>query len=140
VVFIALLGATGWFEVARVVRGEVQSLVRRDFILAAHSSGVSRVRILRRHLVPHLVPVLVISTTLNVAGTITLEAGLSFLGLGVQPPTPSWGNIMLGASGFIGAQWWLALFPALATVIAVVACHALGDALRDVFAMDQVPA
>ena len=138
--FIIVLGATGWFDVARLVRGEVQTLVRRDFVLAAESGGVRRLRILWRHLLPHLVPVLVVSTTLNVASTITLEAGLSFLGLGVQPPTPSWGNILLSGSGFVGAQWWLTLFPALATVLAVVSCHALGDALRDDFAMDQVPA
>jgi peptide/nickel transport system permease protein len=86
------------------------------------------------------VPILIVSATLNVASTIALEAGLSYLGLGVQPPTPSWGNIMADGSGLMATQWWLTLFPGLATVTAVLACHALGDALRDVFAMDQVPA
>jgi len=137
---IVLLGATGWFDVARLVRGEVQSLVQRDFMLAARAIGVRRPRMLVRHLIPHLVPILIVSATLNVASTIALEAGLSYLGLGVQPPTPSWGNIMADGSGLMATQWWLTLFPGLATVTAVLACHALGDALRDLFAMDQVPA
>lgn len=137
---IILLGTTGWFDVARLVRGEVQALVQRDFILAAHATGVPRARLLGRHLVPHLVPLLVVSATLNVAGTIALEAGLSYLGLGVQPPTPSWGNIINEGAGVMEAQWWLAFFPGLAMVTAVLACHALGDALRDLFAIEQVPA
>lgn len=137
---IVLLGTTGWFDVARMVRGEVQSLVQRDFMLAARATGVRRPRLLVRHLLPHLIPILIVSATLNVASTIALESGLSYLSLGVQPPTPSWGNIMADGSGLMATQWWLTLFPGMATVIAVFACHALGDALRDVFAMDQVPA
>jgi peptide/nickel transport system permease protein len=137
---ILLLGTTGWFDVARMVRGEVQSLAQRDFMLAARATGVGGPRLLRRHLLPHLVPILIVSATLNVASTIALESGLSYLSLGVQPPTPSWGNIMADGSGLMATQWWLTLFPGTATVIAVLACHALGDALRDVFAMDQVPA
>ncbi|MEQ1690515.1 MAG: ABC transporter permease [Gemmatimonas sp.] len=137
---IILLGTTGWFDVARLVRGEVQALVRRDFILAAQATGVPRARLLGRHLVPHLVPLLVVSATLNVAGTIALEAGLSYLGLGVQPPIASWGNIIKEGAGVMEAQWWLAFFPGLAMVTAVLACNALGDALRDLFAMDQVHA
>ena len=137
---IVLLGTTGWFDVARLVRGEVQSIAQRDFILAAQAGGVPRRRMLGRHLLPHLIPLLVVSATLNVAGTIALEAGLSYLGLGVQPPADSWGRIINEGAGVIGAQWWLTLFPGLAIVTAVLACHALGDALRDLFAMDQVPA
>ena len=137
---IVLLGTTGWFEVARLVRGEVQSIAQRDFMLAARAGGVSRRRMLGKHLLPHLIPLLVVSATLNVAGTIALEAGLSYLGLGVQPPADSWGRIINEGAGVIGAQWWLTLFPGLAIVTAVLACHALGDALRDLFAMDQVPA
>ncbi len=137
---IVLLGTTGWFDVARLVRGEIQSLVQRDFVLAARAAGVGRLRLLSHHLLPHLVPLLIVSATLNVAGTIALEAGLSYLGLGVQPPLPSWGTILLDGSGLIDSQWWLTLFPGLAIIAAVLACHALGDALRDLFAMDQVPA
>jgi peptide/nickel transport system permease protein len=137
---ILLLGTTGWFDVARLIRGEVQSLMRRDFVLAAQASGVPRMRTFLRHLLPHLVPLLAVSATLNVAGTIALETGLSYLGLGVQPPTPSWGAILLDGSAVMRTQWWLTLFPGLAIVFAVFACHALGDALRDLFALDQVPA
>ncbi len=137
---IVLLGTTGWFDVARLVRGEVQSIAQRDFMLAAQAAGVPRRRMLGKHLLPHLIPLLVVSATLNVAGTIALEAGLSYLGLGVQPPADSWGRIINEGAGVIGAQWWLTLFPGLAIVTAVLACHALGDALRDLFAMDQVPA
>ena len=137
---IVLLGTTGWFDVARLVRGEVQALVQQDFVLAAHAGGVPRWRLFGRHLLPHLVPLLVVSATLNVAGTIALEAGLSYLGLGVEPGIPSWGNMINEGASVIGAQWWLTLFPGLAMVIAVLACHALGDALRDLFAMEQVPA
>lgn len=135
---IVLLGATGWFDVARMVRSEVQSLAQRDFVLAARATGVRGGRVLTHHILPHLVPLLVVSGTLNVAGTIALEAGLSYLGLGVQPPTPSWGNIMADGAGIMATQWWMTLFPGLATVAAVLACHALGDALRDLFALDQV--
>jgi peptide/nickel transport system permease protein len=137
---IVLLGTTGWFDVARLVRGEVQALAQRDFILAARATGIPRIRVLGRHLLPHLIPLLIVSATLNVASTIALEAGLSYLGLGVPLGTPSWGNIIREGAGVIGAQWWLTLFPGLAIIAAVVACHALGDALRDVFAMDQVHA
>lgn len=137
---VVLLGTTGWFDVARLVRGEVRALVQRDFMIAAQAVGASRLRLLVHHVLPHLVPVLVVSATLNVAGTIALEAGLSYLGLGVQPPDASWGNIINDGAGVIGAQWWLTLFPGLAIVAAVLACHALGDALRELIALDQVPA
>lgn len=137
---IVLLGTTGWFDVARLVRGEVQSLAQRDFVLAAHALGVSRARLVFRHLVPHLIPLLIVSATLNIAGTIALEAGLSYLGLGVPPDVASWGNVLHDGSGVMATQWWITVFPGIATVIAVLACHALGDALRDLFASDQVHA
>lgn len=137
---IVLLGTTGWFDVARLVRGEVQALAERDFLVAARATGVPRRRVLWRHVLPHLVPLLVVSASLNVASTIALEAGLSYLGLGVQDPTPSWGTILRDGSGVLDSHWWLTLFPGLATILAIMACHALGDALRDLFAMDQVPA
>ena len=131
---IALIGLTGWFDVARLIHGEVQSQLRRDYILAARASGVGGGRLLRRHIVPHLVPTLAVSATLGVASTIALEAGLSYLGVGVQNPTASWGSIIQLGRGFIDTQWWLTLFPGLAAIIAVVACNALGDALRDNYA------
>ena len=137
---IVLLGTTGWFDVARLVRGEIQALVQREYVLAARATGVGRFRLLARHLLPHLVPLLIVSATLNVASTIGLEAGLSYLGLGVQPPTPSWGTILNEGSGLIYSQWWVTFFPGLAIIASVLACHTLGDALRDLFSLDQVPA
>ena len=137
---VVLLGTTGWFDVARLVRGEIQGLMQREYVLAARATGVGRLRLLARHLLPHLVPLLIVSATLNIASTITLEAGLSYLGLGVQPPAPSWGLMLKEGSGPLDTQWWLTLFPGLAIISAVLACHTLGDALRDLFSMDQVPA
>ena len=135
---ILLLGFTGWYDLARMVRSEVQALVGRDFVLAARAGGVRRRRLLVRHLLPHLMPVLAVSATLGVANAITLEAGLGYLGLGVQPPTASWGSIMQDGMAVVSTQWWLTFFPGLATVLAVLACNALGDALRDVFTTEQV--
>ncbi len=131
---VALIGFTGWFDVARLVRGEVQSLLGRDYILAARASGVADVRLLRRHIIPHLLPVLAVNATMGVASTIALESGLSYLGVGVQNPTASWGSIIQLGKGLIDTQWWLTLFPGLAAIIAVLACNALGDALRDHYA------
>lgn len=137
---ILVLGLTGWYDIARLVRGELHGLMMRDFVLAAAASGVPRRRLLLRHLFPHLLPILSVSASLGVANSIALEAGLGYLGLGVQAPTASWGSILHDGMGRVETQWWLTLFPALATAIAVVACNALGDALRDVFAPEQVPA
>jgi peptide/nickel transport system permease protein len=130
VALVLLLGGTGWFGLSRLVRAEVRALARRDFMMAATALGVSRWRRLVRHVVPHLVPLLVAHATLASATVIALEAALSYLGLGVRPPTPSWGNIMLEGAGSVGQYWWLTLFPALATILTVAALHTLGDGLR----------
>lgn len=137
---ILLIGCTGWYDVARLVRAESVGLLGRDFMLAAQAGGVGRLRMLGRHMMPHLLPVLAVSGTLGVANTIALEAGLSYLGLGVQPPKASWGTIMSDGAGLISTQWWMTVFPGLAVIVAVLLCNALGDALRDVFATEQVPA
>ena len=137
---ILLIGCTGWYDVARLVRGEIRALLGRDFITAARASGIGGARIFRHHLLPHVLPVLAVSATLGVANTIALEAGLSYLGLGVQPPQASWGTIMSDGAGMIDAQWWLTVFPGLTVILTILACNALGDALRDVFAPAQVPA
>ncbi len=131
---VVLIGLTGWFDIARLVRGEVHALLRRDFVLAARACGVRRARLLVRHILPHLIPALTVSATLGVAYTIALEAGLSYLGLGVQEPQASWGSIMRLGAAFVDTQWWMTLFPGLATIITVLACNALGDALRDLYA------
>lgn len=138
---VLLLGVTGWFDIARLVRGEVRAILTRDFTAAARATGVPAPRLLWRHVTPHLIPTLAVWATLAVANAIALEAGLSYLSLGVQPPHASWGNILLEAtSGFVRANWWMVLFPGLAIVITALACNALGDALRDQFAPRQVGA
>lgn len=137
---VLLLGLTGWYDVARIVRGDVRALRDREFVLAARATGVREARILLRHVVPHVWPTLVVTATLSIAHTIALEAGLSFLGLGVQPPHASWGTIL--SDGFTpgGARWWLTVFPGIAIVTVVLACNALGDALRDALSPRQVAA
>lgn len=137
---VLLLGITGWFDVARLVRGEVQALREQEFMLATVATGIPLARVFRRHVLPHLLPLLAVSASLNVANTIALESGLSYLGLGVQPPWPTWGSMLGEGSGVFDGMWWKTLFPGLATVFAVFACHALGNALRDELAQRQVPA
>jgi peptide/nickel transport system permease protein len=136
---ILLIGLTGWFGTARVVADELYALGGREFSLAARAIGVRRLRLLWRHLLPHLAPTLVVNASFGIAGTIALEAGLSYLGLGLQPPNASWGTIMRDGSGVIQSEWWLTLFPGVATIFAVLSCNALGDALRDRFAPTHVP-
>lgn len=136
---VLLIGLTGWFATARLVTDEVRALSAMDFTLAARALGVSGLRLLWRHLLPHLLPTLVIIASFSVAGTIALEAGLSYLGLGIQPPQASWGTILRDGAGVVQSQWWLSVFPGLATVFAVLACNALGDALRERFAPNHVP-
>jgi peptide/nickel transport system permease protein len=128
---IAVLGLTQWPGTARLVRGEVLSLRERDFIHAARALGMNRSRIILRHLVPNVMAPVIVAATLGIGNTIVLEAGLSFLGLGVPPPTPSWGNMVAdGRQNLIGA-WWVATFPGLAIVATVLAFNLLGDGLRD---------
>jgi peptide/nickel transport system permease protein len=135
---ILLLGGTGWFGLARLVRNEVRALATRDFVRAASALGVPRAQRVVRHVVPHLAPLLIAHATLSTASVIALEASLSYLGLGVRPPTPSWGNIMLDGAGSVGQYWWLTLFPALATIVTVAALHTLGDGLRSAFSTGQL--
>jgi peptide/nickel transport system permease protein len=137
---VLLLGITGWFDVARLVRSEVRALREREFVLAARASGVRGSRILWWHVVPHVWPTLAVTATLGVAHTVALEAGLSFLGLGVQPPQASWGMMLTdGAIPGLG-RWWLMLFPGGAIVAAVLAGNALSDALRETATPRQVGA
>ena len=135
---VLLIGFTGWFDTARLVTDELRGLSVREFTVAARAIGVRGPRLLWRHLLPHLLPTLVINASFSVAGTIALEAGLSYLGLGIQPPQASWGTILRDGAGVVQSEWWLSLFPGLATVLAVLACNALGDALRERFAREHV--
>lgn len=127
-IFLAI-GLTGWVSVARIVRGEVLSLGEREFIEAARCLGLSPARIMVRHLFPNLLPSLVVVTSLGLATAIIAEAALSFLGLGVQPPNPSWGNMILDGYTRIQFAWWQAFFPSAAIVLSVLSFNLLGDAL-----------
>jgi peptide/nickel transport system permease protein len=130
-VIMAVIGLTGWMGLARLVRGEILSLREREFVSGARALGAADARIMFRHILPNaLVPVLV-SATLGVAGAILAESGLSFLGLGVQPPTPSWGNILIEGKANIEIAWWLSVFPGLAILVTVLAYNLLGEGLRD---------
>lgn len=129
---IIVLGVTNWVNYARLVRGEVLTLKERDYVKAAHSIGVSNFKIIIRHLLPNVVSSFIVISTLSVATTIILEASLSFLGLGVQPPTVSWGSILSDGRDYLATSWWLATFPGVAITITVLGIIFLGDWLRDV--------
>jgi peptide/nickel transport system permease protein len=130
---ILFLGLTGWFGLSRIVRGQVLALKHAEFVTAAEALGASRRRILVRHLLPNLVSPIVVAATLGIAHVIVLEAGLSFLGIGVPQPLASWGNIIYDGSDQIARLWWMSLFPGLFMVITVMTLNVLGESLRDVY-------
>lgn len=130
-VLILLLGSTGWFGVSRLVRAEVMSAARRDYAAAARALGASDTRVLLRHVLPNAMAPVLVAAALGVGGVVILEAGLSWLGVGVRPPFASWGNIIQDGSTNLVALWWMSLFPGLAIAVVVLACNVLGDALRD---------
>ena len=126
-----VIGITSWMGVARLVRAEFLSLKEREYVLAAKALGVSDVRIIFMHIMINgLAPVL-ISAVLGVASAVLVESALSFLGLGVQPPTPSWGNILTLGKDNIEIAWWLSVFPGLAILITVLGYNLLGEGIRD---------
>lgn len=128
---IVMLGFTGWFTVSRIVRAQVLALSRQEFVISARALGVANGRILLRHILPNVISPVVVAATLGIGNVILLEAGLSYLGIGVQPPQPSWGNIIQDASGQVAQLWWISLFPGLVILTTVMAFNTLGDALRD---------
>ncbi len=127
---VLVLGATGWFATSRIVRGEVLRLREAEFVLAATALGAGPRRIILRHLLPNVAGPLLVAATLGVGDVILLEAGLSYLGIGVRPPTPSWGSMILDARPLLTTAPWTSIFPGLAIVITVLAVNLLGDALR----------
>jgi peptide/nickel transport system permease protein len=128
---MAVIGLSSWMGTARLVRAETLSLREREFIQAARLSGAGTVRILLRHILPNAAAPVLVSATLGVAGAILTESGLSFLGIGVQYPNPSWGNILIDGKETLGVAWWLSLFPGLAILFAVLGYNLLGEGLRD---------
>jgi peptide/nickel transport system permease protein len=128
---VVVLGLTGWMGTSRIVRGEVLSLREREFVQAARALGMGDLRIIVRHVIPNTMAPVIVSATLGIGLTILTEASLSFLGLGVQPPTPSWGNMVADGRDALTEAWWIATFPGLAIVLTVVAFNLLGDGLRD---------
>jgi peptide/nickel transport system permease protein len=130
---ILILGTTGWFGASRLVRGEVVRLRHEPFVSGAEALGAGRARVMIRHLLPNAAGPLLVAATLAVGDVILLEAGLSFLGLGIQPPTPSWGAMILDAKPVLVTAPWTSLFPGLAIVITVLSVNLIGDALSDAF-------
>ena len=132
-----LLGMSGWFDVARVTRGEVAGLLQRDFVTATKAIGVGHIRLATQHIFPHLIPILLVMATLAIGNTIALEASLMYLGAGMPLSTVSLGTTIhdgIGATPTV----WITLFPGAAIVLIVLACNALGDALRNAFAPEQL--
>jgi peptide/nickel transport system permease protein len=128
---IIVLGLTGWVIYARVVRGEVLSVRRRDYVDAARIVGVPDWRIIARHILPNVSSSIIVIATLEVARMIIAEASLSFLGLGVQPPTPTWGGMVADGRNYISVSWWVSTFPGLAILVTALGINLLGDWLRD---------
>ncbi len=126
-----IIGVTGWMGVARLVRAEVLSIKERDYIMAARTIGASDARIIFRHILPNAAAPVLVAATLGIAGAILTESALSFLGIGVQPPTPSWGNILTSGKDYLEFAWWLSLFPGLAILVTVLAYNLLGEGIRD---------
>ena len=134
VALAVLIGGVGWLGISRLVRAETLVVRNADYVLAAQALGVSTARILRREVLPNVIGPVLVAATLSIADVILLEAGLSFLGIGVSEPTASWGSIIQDGSSRVADLWWLTVFPGLAILITVFACNSLGDAVRD--AMD----
>ena len=127
-----VIGLTSWMGICRIVRAEFLSLKTRDFVMAAKVNGASTLRIIFIHILPNVLPSILVYATLGVAGAILTESALSFLGLGVQPPTPSWGNMLTSGKDNIEIAWWLSVFPGLAIFITVIGFNFLGEGLQNI--------
>lgn len=129
---MVVIGFTSWTGLCRLVRAEFLTLRERDFVSSARVEGVSDARVIFRHILPNAMAPVYVSVTLSVGGAILVESALSFLGLGVQIPAPSWGNILTAGKNYIDYAWWLTLFPGLAILITVLSFNLIGEGLRDV--------
>ncbi len=129
----AIVASVGWGQVARLVRGEVLSVKQRDFILATRSIGARDSRLMVRHLLPNVLPVLIVAASLGVGQIILIEAALDFLGLGIQPPTPSWGNMLTNSQSYFFRSGFLVGFPGFTIFLTVLASNIFGNAVRDAF-------
>jgi peptide/nickel transport system permease protein len=128
-----IIASVGWGAVARLVRGEVLSVKNRDFVLASRSIGAGDARVMLRHLLPNVLPVMIVAASLGVGAVILVEAALDFLGLGIHPPTPSWGNMLSGAQTYYHHSPYLVVFPGLMIFLTVLAANVFGNAVRDAF-------
>ncbi len=129
---VLVLGLTGWVVYARTVRSSVLSLRERDFVLAARCLGAGHHRILLRHILPNTAAPILVVATVQIATMIVLESGLSFFGLGIQPPTPTWGGMLAEGRDYLSNAWWVSTIPGLAIMLTVLGINLLGDGLRDV--------
>ena len=136
---MVVIGLTGWMGVARLVRAEFLSLKTRDFVLAARIIGASDLRIIFSHILPNAAAPVLVSATLGIGSAILMESALSFLGIGVQPPTPSWGNMLTEGKDNLEIAWWLSFFPGMAILITVLGYNLLGEGLRDALDARQQP-
>ncbi len=130
-IIMVVIGLTSWMGVARLVRAEFLTLKEREFVQAARALGAGDARLIFRHLLPNALAPVMVAATLGVAGAILTESALSFLGLGVQPPTPSWGNILTDGQANIEIAWWLSVFPGLAILVTVMGYNLLGEGIRE---------
>lgn len=130
---IIVLAVTSWIRYARIIRGQVLTLREREFVLSARALGASRLRIMLRHILPNVMTPALVVATLELARVIIMDAALSFLGLGVQPPAASWGRMLAEGRVYISSGWWIVTFPGLAIVFTVLSVNLFGDWLRDIF-------
>ncbi|HHO76477.1 MAG TPA: ABC transporter permease [Deltaproteobacteria bacterium] len=128
---MAVIGLTSWMGITRLVRAEFLTLKERDFVLAEKAMGAGNTRIIFVHILPNAMAPVLVAATLGIASAVLVESALSFLGIGVQPPTPSWGNILTQGQSVLGIAWWLSFFPGMAILITVLGYNLLGEGIRD---------
>jgi len=128
---MAVIGFTSWMGITRLVRAEFLSLKERDFVLAVKAMGAGAPRIIFGHILPNAMAPVLVAATLGIASAVLTESALSFLGIGVQPPTPSWGNMLTQGQSVLGIAWWLSFFPGMAILVTVLGYNLLGEGIRD---------